>query len=194
MRGLSTTGSISLGLALVAGRNRVPRPATGNTAVRMADVGFVLIKYISWGLLYRGLSLTPRKAAKYMPVHIFIWLWRPRRYARPTGKPRGACCPTSGTWGSANTIRRYAVRNRHIGSGLRRPQFGSTTPPARPHPLANQRPHQVFRTTNGPHPAVATLSPITTHVGARSPDRCVAAGGRPGFGCCFFLFVWFLFG
>src|SRR5512139_644638 len=33
--GLSTTGSISLGLALVAGRKRVPRPATGNTAVRM---------------------------------------------------------------------------------------------------------------------------------------------------------------
>src|ERR1700752_3341053 len=34
--GLSTTGSISLGLAFVAGRKRVPRPATGNTAVRMA--------------------------------------------------------------------------------------------------------------------------------------------------------------
>jgi hypothetical protein len=33
MSGLSTTGSISFGLALVAGRNRVPRPATGNTAV-----------------------------------------------------------------------------------------------------------------------------------------------------------------
>src|SRR5258708_15404404 len=31
--GLSTTGSISLGLALLAGRKRVPRPATGNTAV-----------------------------------------------------------------------------------------------------------------------------------------------------------------
>src|SRR4030095_2776367 len=31
--GLSTIGSISFGLALVAGRNRVPRPATGNTAV-----------------------------------------------------------------------------------------------------------------------------------------------------------------
>src|SRR6188474_2224531 len=30
--GLSTMGSISLGLALVAGRKRVPRPATGNTA------------------------------------------------------------------------------------------------------------------------------------------------------------------
>src|SRR5437667_9542249 len=31
--GLSTTGSISLGLALVTGRKRLPRPATGNTAL-----------------------------------------------------------------------------------------------------------------------------------------------------------------
>jgi hypothetical protein len=29
---LSTTGSISLGCALVAGKNLVPKPATGNTA------------------------------------------------------------------------------------------------------------------------------------------------------------------
>src|SRR6185437_503414 len=34
MRGRSTTVSISLGIAFVAGRNLVPRPATGNTAVR----------------------------------------------------------------------------------------------------------------------------------------------------------------
>ena len=33
MAGLSTTGSISLGVALVAGRNRVPRPAAGMTAL-----------------------------------------------------------------------------------------------------------------------------------------------------------------
>src|SRR3990172_9099300 len=33
INGLSTTGSISFGLALVAGRNRVPMPATGNTAL-----------------------------------------------------------------------------------------------------------------------------------------------------------------
>src|SRR5205085_4273358 len=32
--GLSTTGSISFGIALVAGRNQVPSPATGNTALR----------------------------------------------------------------------------------------------------------------------------------------------------------------
>jgi hypothetical protein len=36
----------------VAGKNLVPRPATGNTAVRMADVGFVLIKFFSCGVPY----------------------------------------------------------------------------------------------------------------------------------------------
>src|SRR5688500_1758903 len=35
MIGLSTSGSISFGCALVAGRNRVPRPAAGKTALRM---------------------------------------------------------------------------------------------------------------------------------------------------------------
>ncbi|CFW49931.1 Uncharacterised protein [Bordetella pertussis] len=34
IRGLSTTGSISFGMALVAGRKRVPIPATGKTALR----------------------------------------------------------------------------------------------------------------------------------------------------------------
>src|SRR5438270_11864409 len=34
MMGLSTSGSISLGCALVAGRKRVPRPAAGKTAFR----------------------------------------------------------------------------------------------------------------------------------------------------------------
>src|SRR5215813_8790499 len=35
MIGLSTRGSISLGCAFVAGRNRVPSPAAGNTALRI---------------------------------------------------------------------------------------------------------------------------------------------------------------
>src|SRR4029077_10010984 len=43
--GLSTTGSISLGLALVAGRKRVPRPATGNTAVRITGLEACVIAY-----------------------------------------------------------------------------------------------------------------------------------------------------
>src|SRR6202035_2972160 len=54
MSGLSTTGSISLGLALVAGRKRVPRPATGNTAVRMGDLKLVLI-----GILLAAVSRGP---------------------------------------------------------------------------------------------------------------------------------------
>src|SRR3989344_2128976 len=33
IRGLSTIGSISLGLAFVTGKKRVPSPATGNTAL-----------------------------------------------------------------------------------------------------------------------------------------------------------------
>src|SRR3546814_7826532 len=37
--GLSTMGSISLGMALVAGRKRVPIPATGNTALRIGFIG-----------------------------------------------------------------------------------------------------------------------------------------------------------
>src|SRR5580698_2021168 len=40
--GLSTRVSISLGVALVAGRNRVPRPAAGMTALR------------TWALLMAG--------------------------------------------------------------------------------------------------------------------------------------------
>jgi hypothetical protein len=32
--GLSTTASISLGMALVAGKKRVPKPAAGKTALR----------------------------------------------------------------------------------------------------------------------------------------------------------------
>src|SRR5213596_2040353 len=38
--GRSTIGSSSFGIALVAGRNRVPSPATGNTAFR---IGFLLL-------------------------------------------------------------------------------------------------------------------------------------------------------
>src|SRR5580704_7554666 len=39
MMGLSTSGNISLGWALVAGRKRVPRPAAGKTALRTFATG-----------------------------------------------------------------------------------------------------------------------------------------------------------
>ena len=47
IRGLSTIGSISLGLALVAGKKRVPIPATGKTHFLM---GFILVSYFVWGI------------------------------------------------------------------------------------------------------------------------------------------------
>src|SRR5476651_1095181 len=50
MAGLSTTGSISFGVALVAGRKRVPRPATGTTAfVTPLDIAFSLVVLIDIG-------------------------------------------------------------------------------------------------------------------------------------------------
>jgi hypothetical protein len=42
MSGLSTIGSISFGMAFVAGKKRVPRPATGNMAFRTG----------LWGMTY----------------------------------------------------------------------------------------------------------------------------------------------
>src|SRR5262249_11153022 len=74
MIGLSTSGSISLGCALVAGRNRVPRPAAGETALRrvataksyrtmdrrgsMLDAAYVRdhIEEVRTGLRNRGLD------------------------------------------------------------------------------------------------------------------------------------------
>jgi hypothetical protein len=43
MAGRSTTGSISLGCALVAGRKRVPRPAAGMTAL-VTDFDTVVLR------------------------------------------------------------------------------------------------------------------------------------------------------
>src|SRR5690349_5800183 len=42
IRGLSTIGSISFGCALVAGRKRLPRPATGKTALRILFISYSL--------------------------------------------------------------------------------------------------------------------------------------------------------
>ena len=58
MTGRSTMVSISLGMALVAGRNRVPSPATGNTALRMRRMHLPLIKPVAgrgraWKRIFR---------------------------------------------------------------------------------------------------------------------------------------------
>src|SRR5215510_12068485 len=57
MSGLSTTGSISFGIALVAGRKRVPSPATGKTALRT------------------GLCINPSIYAPWLPRSDFMPIW-----------------------------------------------------------------------------------------------------------------------
>lgn len=64
MSGLSTTLSISLGLALVAGRKRVPRPATGKTALVTALVlnGITIPIYVI-NLLFISTALIVQQAS-----------------------------------------------------------------------------------------------------------------------------------
>src|ERR1700734_755273 len=71
MMGLSTSGSISLGWALVAGRKRVPRPAAGNTALRtFMGIGD------RWLLGNELLILSYGRAARLKPLLSF---WSLRR-------------------------------------------------------------------------------------------------------------------
>jgi hypothetical protein len=55
IKGLSTTGNISFGLALVAGKKRVPNPATGNTAlvIFLCMMGIVVLRI--------GMKISPKK-------------------------------------------------------------------------------------------------------------------------------------
>src|SRR5271163_674244 len=52
--GLSTSGSISFGWALVAGRNRVPSPAAGKTAFRTLEIINLIVKAWWRSLLARA--------------------------------------------------------------------------------------------------------------------------------------------
>src|ERR1700743_2590640 len=81
MSGLSTMGSISFGLALVSGRKRVPRPATGKTtaftgcaipkAYRISDSRAVGHFSQSAQLYDRvRLETVPRMAGRTMPVKV----------------------------------------------------------------------------------------------------------------------------
>src|SRR6201985_2290438 len=74
--GLSTTGNISFGLALVAGKKRVPRPATGNTALVTFSIFQILAVMIELQEFMQADAPTVRAA------------WRASFQT-----PRGACVP-----------------------------------------------------------------------------------------------------
>ena len=68
MSGRSTIVTISLGMLLVAGSRRVPRPATGNTALR-TRLGIVILLEWTAGFVGRRLGSVPagtsgRRAAR----------------------------------------------------------------------------------------------------------------------------------
>src|SRR5579863_219055 len=81
MRGLSTTGSISFGLALVAGRKRVPRPATGNTAVRIEALELLI------GHPFCSSGQTAESVAAGVPGRPRVPSQVPRNYG-DAGRPR----------------------------------------------------------------------------------------------------------
>ncbi len=106
MAGLSTTGSISLGVAFVAGRKRVPRPAAGTTALRTRRVGAAgasgAEESEGWGalmrlMLTRGNESAPRGAWESAVEWEISWTNRPRvhttrrsdrrRYRKPVRIP-----------------------------------------------------------------------------------------------------------
>src|SRR6202012_3038325 len=62
--GLSTTGSISFGTALVAGRKRVPMPATGRTALRTGRGLAIAMRRLVVELpAFHGITLPPPATA-----------------------------------------------------------------------------------------------------------------------------------
>src|SRR3954467_9510636 len=77
MIGLSTSGSISLGCALVAGKKRVPRPAAGNTALRT-----LIVIYIP------GLRSKPDKLTQRQTV---LGTQRAGHYDKSRRRGRGLC-------------------------------------------------------------------------------------------------------
>src|SRR5436309_9033968 len=81
MTGLSTRGSISLGWAFVAGRNRVPQPAAGNTALRMRMEPQLCVTLDRWP--WRGGHATGGVAsAQYRPGRVYPGLFPSPKDAR----------------------------------------------------------------------------------------------------------------
>src|SRR5579859_3741335 len=132
MSGLSTTGSISLGLALVAGRKRVPRPATGNTAVRIADLETVIPSFSSRGshaligalgpLEYGRLQGVPGAALGAMPVPADADQAAVLALVAPPGlaDPRQQCAQGGGIGGRLHSraeLRGDARQLRHLAPG-----------------------------------------------------------------------------
>src|SRR3954466_10659897 len=86
--GLSTMVSISFGIALVAGRTRVPRPATGKTALRIFIGDFAMTLEGATQASKRGLRLlvpfaTGNKGGCVVSGYVFAIILSAARRIRP---------------------------------------------------------------------------------------------------------------
>src|SRR5271169_6777399 len=87
MSGLSTIGSISFGIALVAGRKRVPSPATGKTALRTSFMRRLAVRTRTTSCGGSHLSLHPG-ALRRQDEEQAAMRWSPSRLrAEGTTKP-----------------------------------------------------------------------------------------------------------
>src|SRR5262249_31186635 len=98
MMGLSTSGSISLGCALVAGRNRVPSPAAGKTALR--TLIFITLSYP---------STRPAPGPLQVPAPCFFLHFMSYRIARQTTYPMKSGHPSMDVFDLRGELERLHV-------------------------------------------------------------------------------------
>src|SRR6266446_8980657 len=125
MVGVSTMGSISFGTALVAGRNRVPRPAAGMTTLRKGC-------FMAAGKVAKG---SDAGQPGYCRVHA-MYTWIVARHGRRAGgQPRpGSRLPVAGQRGHAagDLDGRRARGHRHGQRRAHRQSGGALAGPAVP--------------------------------------------------------------
>src|SRR3954462_14839152 len=80
--GLSTSGSISFGCAFVAGRKRVPRPAAGNTALRIFFIADLRLPISDWNRPWWFFAMPQRlrSAGELHPVKRVVEALEPFRF------------------------------------------------------------------------------------------------------------------
>ncbi len=107
MPGVSTTGSNSLGTVLVAGRNRVPNPAAGTTAVRGIGTRGRVIVHTLTSLAWLNLARSTLRRLCGACDGLSSWTpWRTRR--RPSCGPR-SCWPAARWRRRCTTPRPHAL-------------------------------------------------------------------------------------
>src|SRR5699024_6586459 len=200
--GVSTTGSISWGTSFVAGRTRVPRPATGMTTLRILLIrpGYPARP----GRVLRLAKPGPHRAARVAGRAAVGQSWRyvdSPRVGRHRRRCRDRRCQVAHPYGDprspAGARRPGARRGRHgdrrpcglaarlarpgrDGRGLRGPPLRTGHRTAVDAPARGERAGAVADARPRPEPRLGDLPPRRhpQRAGPRTPARAVRAGTR----------------